>query len=213
MGRAERLVPGARRPGREDARVERIQRRRRQVLTAATRLMQESGFHAVSMQSVADEADISVGLIYQYFGNKTDVLRAVIVDILEDFGNQVPRALAAAGEDPVERLRTGFRVYCEVVESKRDATVLAYRESKTLPPEGLAHIKRLELESTEPFRQAVLDGIAAGIFADVDPDLVVHNLLLFAHGWALKHWHLSERFTLAEYVEAEFSLLLGSIRA
>src|ERR671931_777124 len=70
---------------RDDEHTARVQRRRRQVLRAATRLMQESGFHAMSMQSVADEANISVGLIYKYFGNKEDVLRAVIVDILEDF--------------------------------------------------------------------------------------------------------------------------------
>lgn len=37
------------------------------------RIMQRSGFHAMSIQSVADEARVSVGLIYQYFGNKEDL--------------------------------------------------------------------------------------------------------------------------------------------
>ena len=71
----------------------RVRRRRRQILAAATHLMQQSGFHAISMQSVADEARISVGLIYQYFGNKEDLLRGVVVDILEDFRDEIPQGL------------------------------------------------------------------------------------------------------------------------
>ena len=63
--------------------------------------MQQSGFHAMSMQSVADEARVSVCPIY--FGNKEDLLRGVVVDILEDFRDAIPQALAKAGEDPVER--------------------------------------------------------------------------------------------------------------
>src|SRR6478609_3236207 len=143
-----------------DARVdERVRRRRRQILAAATNLMQQTGFHAMSMQSVADEARVSVGLIYQYFGNKEDLLRGVVVDILEDFRDEIPRALAAAGEDPAERLRTAFRTCCLVVDAKRAAVNLTYRESKTLPPEGLAEIMVLEFETAEPIREVYRDGV------------------------------------------------------
>ena len=82
----------ARRAARTDARVH---RRRRQILDAATEVMSRAGFHSTSMQSVAEHAGISVGLIYQYFANKDELLEAVIVDILEDFRDQVPAAIAA----------------------------------------------------------------------------------------------------------------------
>ena len=90
-------VKQANREARVDARV---RRRRRQILAAATNLMQQSGFHAMSMQSVADEARVSVGLIYQYFGNKEDLLRGVVVDILEDFRDEIPKALARPARIP-----------------------------------------------------------------------------------------------------------------
>lgn len=191
----------------------RVQRRRRQILEAATHLMQQSGFHAMSMQSVAEEARISVGLIYQYFGNKEDLLRGVIVDILEDFRDQIPRAISASGGDPVQRLAAAFRICCQVVDAKREATNLTYWESKTLTPEGLAQIKDLEVQTTEPIRAVFREGVSAGVFADVDPHLVVHNLLLAAHGWALKYWNLRRRFTLEEYIDQEFALLLASVQA
>ena len=197
-----------------DARVDaRVRRRRRQILAAATNLMQQSGFHAMSMQSVADEARVSVGLIYQYFGNKDDLLRGVVVDILEDFRDEIPKALALAGEDPVERLKTAFRACCLVVDAKRAAVNLTYRESKTLSPEGLSQIMALEFETAEPIRVVYRDGVAAGVFADIDARLVAHNMLLTAHGWALKHWSLSHWLTLDEFMELELALLLASVRA
>ena len=203
--------------GREAARnarvAARVNRRRRQILAAATHLMQRSGFHAISMQSVADEAKISVGLIYQYFGNKDDLLRGVVVDILEDFRDQIPRALELAGADPVERLTTAFRTCCLVVDAKRAAVNLTYRESKTLSSEGLSQIKTLEFETAEPIRQVYRDGVTAGAFLDIDARLVAHNILLTAHGWALKHWNLASWLSLDEYFEQELAMLLASVRA
>jgi len=195
-----------------DARVdERVRRRRRQILAAATNLMQQTGFHAMSMQSVADQANVSVGLIYQYFGNKEDLLRGVVVDILEDFRDQIPQALAQASEDPVDRLTTAFRACCLVVDAKRAAVNLTYRESKTLTPEGLAQIMALELETAEPLRAVYRGGVAAGVFRDIDARLIAHNMLLTAHSWALKHWNLSTWLTLDEFIDHELGLLLASV--
>lgn len=200
----------ARRAARTDARV---QRRRRQILDAATEVMSRAGFHATAMQAVAERAGISVGLIYQYFGNKDDLLLAVIVDILEDFRDQVPAAIAAAGDDPVARFEAGFRICCRVVDTKRDAVNLTYRESRTLSAEGLERIKQLELQTAEPIRAVFQDGVAAGAFRDVDARLVVQNLLLVAHAWALKHWHVARFMTLEQYIDQELTLLIAGLRA
>lgn len=200
----------AKRAARTDARV---QRRRRQILDAATEVMSQTGFHATAMQAVAERAGISVGLIYQYFGNKDDLLLAVIVDILEDFRDQVPAAIEAAGDDPVARLEAGFRICCQVVDAKRHAVNLTYRESHTLAPEGLERIKQLELDTSEPIRLAFRAGVAAGAFRDVDSRLVVQNVLLAAHAWALKHWNLTRFGTLEQYVAQQLDLLLAGVRA
>ena len=89
---------------------------------------------------------------------------------------------------------------------------LTYRESKTLPPEGLSQIKVLEVETAEPIRQVYRDGVAAGVFLDIDPRLVAHNMLLTAHGWDLKHWNLSRWLTLDEFIDQELARLLASVR-
>jgi len=63
----------------EAARQARAEIRSGQLLSAAARLMERVGSQAVSMQALADEAGVSVGLIYRYFGGKDELLLAVIV--------------------------------------------------------------------------------------------------------------------------------------
>lgn len=197
----------------EAARRARTEHRTRQIVRAAARLMERRGAHAVSMQAVADEAGVSVGLIYRYFDGKEDLLLGVIVDVLGAYGERVPAAIAAAGSDPVERLAAGFRVYCEVIDEHRHAAMLTYRESRSLGEEGLATIKRLEIDSIEPLRQVLHDGIELGVFRPVDVDIVAYDLLVLAHAWALKHWYFDGRVDLAGYVDVQFATVLAGLRA
>ena len=195
----------------EAARAVRAEYRSRQLLDAAARLMDRDGFHGVSMQALADEASVSVGLIYRYFGGKDDLLLAVIVDVLDAFATQVPPAVEAAGDDPVERIAAAFRAYCDVINEHRHAAILTYRESKTLGPEGRDKIKKLEIDTSEPLRAALREGVASGHLVDVDVELVAHDLLLMAHGWALKHWYLEQTLGFDDYVAKQAALVLNAI--
>ncbi|WP_040791759.1 TetR/AcrR family transcriptional regulator [Nocardia paucivorans] len=203
--RAELLDPH------DAARRARAAQRSRQLLTAAARLMEREGSEAVSMQALAAEAGVSVGLIYRYFGSKDEVLYAVILDVLDAFAAAVPAAVAAAGDDPVRRLAAAFTAYCHVINEHRHAAVLTYRESKSLDEAGRERIKQLEIETSQPLRQAVRDGVDAGLLTTSDPDLVAYNLLLLAHAWALKHWYFQRTMSLDSYIDAQLALALRAV--
>lgn len=195
----------------EAARQARAQLRSTQLIDAAARLMDRDGPESVSMQSLAAEAGVSVGLIYRYFGGKDELLLAVIRNVLDTFAAEVPRAMDEAGDDPAYRLAAGFRAFCEVIEDQRYAVVLTYRATKQLSPEGRREIMELELSTMEPLRAALRDGRDAGIFEVRDVDLAAYNLLMLAHSWALKHWYYEKRYTLDEFVAAQSSLALRGL--
>ncbi len=195
----------------EAARVARTEWRTSQLLSAAAHLMGRRGFAGVSVQAIAEEAGVSVGLVYRYFGRKDDLLLAVIVNVLDAFAVRVPEAMDAAGEDPVERVATGFRAYCEVINEQRHAAMLTYRESRALSSEARDRIKNREVQTTEPLRAAVAAAIASGVFRTVDVDLVAYDLLLLAHSWALKHWHFEQSLDLESYVARQTSLFLNAL--
>lgn len=197
----------------EAARAARSARRTEQILRAAARLMERRGSHGVSMQAIADEAGVSVGLIYRYFAGKEDLLLAVIVDVLEQYRRRLPAVIDGAGDDPVDRLAAGFREYCAVIDEHRHAALLTYRESRTLGDAGLAAIKRLEVESIEPLRRVVRSGIDAGAFRPVDVEVVSHDLLVLAHAWALKHWYYEAlSIDFDRFVATQLDTMLAALR-
>jgi AcrR family transcriptional regulator len=146
----------------EAARQTRAEHPSAQLLDAAARLMERDGSQAASMQAVAAEAGVSVGLIYRYFGGKDDLLLAVILGVLDSFATHVPEAVEAAGDDPVTRLGAAFRSYCEVIDEHRHAAVLTYRETKSLSAEGRQRIKELEVQTSEPLRSLLRGGSRPG---------------------------------------------------
>lgn len=198
-------------PVEEAVRAARASSRRRQLLDAAVAVMGRNGFHQMSMQDLAREAEVSVGLIYKYFGGKEDLLLATIVRILDVFRDQLAPVMAAAGDDVVGQLTAGIRRYIEIVDENLDGVVLTYRESRTLGPAGRARIKELEIASAAPLRKAIEDGIAAGVFRDVDVDLTVFDIVLIAHGWALKHWHFGPIYTVDEYIRLQTRHVLNAL--
>ena len=187
--------------------------RSRQLLDAAARLMEREGSEAVSMQALAAEAGVSVGLIYRYYGSKDDVLLAVISDVLDAFATSVPAAIAEAGEDPVRQLAAAFSAYCRVIDTHRHAAVLTYRESKSLDEAGRNQIKQREVETSQPLRDAIHRGVEAGLLSVTDPDLIAYNLLLLAHAWALKHWYFERSYDLQTYIERQTAIGLGALIA
>ncbi len=69
------------------------------VLDAAFALLEENGFEGLTVQEVAARSGVSVGAIYERFGNKETLLRAVHARMMESMSE----AHAAAG-DPEARV-------------------------------------------------------------------------------------------------------------
>jgi AcrR family transcriptional regulator len=185
-----------------------VERRRRQVVNAAIAMFGKRGYHASTIRDIAKQAGVSVGLIYQYFGDKEDVLFLAIVDVLDSYRRRIPTATAGI-TDPLERLRAAVRAYASVIDANVDATVLAYRETKSLRKARRNVIKQKEAETNALLARYVEDCIAAGIFDKrLDVALFVYQLVMFAHAWALKAWHFRPRMGVDEYVARGLELIL-----
>lgn len=191
-----------------DARNERALRRRRQIIDAALTVMERDGFHRASMQAIADAAGISVGLIYQYVANKDDLLSLVILGVVEEYQAQLPGATRGL-DDPVDKLAAMFTAYVELIDHRRRATQLAYRESHALPPAALRQAMEVELGAVGLFRDVIDEADQAGLLCIDDAELVAYDLVMAAHAWALKHWYYSRRMTLDAYRARQLSLILG----
>jgi AcrR family transcriptional regulator len=74
--------------------------RRRDILASAERLLEESGYAALTMRAIATGAGVSAGTVYQYFGGKEDVFVALTARRLDRIQAPlagVDRSLGVAG--------------------------------------------------------------------------------------------------------------------
>ena len=188
----------------------RIKQRREQIIAAAVQMFSEQGYYRTKVQDVAARAGISAGLIYQYVRDKEDMLLLAILDVLDSYAVEIPLAVKGI-EDPLQRCCAAFRAYCRVVDKRLDATILAYRSTKSLPPERRQVIKDAERLTNQIIIGYIEACIAQGLFRPVDAEIAAYQLVMHAHGWALKQWQLAKRFDLERYVEQGLDLFLHAM--
>lgn len=85
----------------------------RTLLDSAERLFSESGFNAVSISDICQDADTAVGTFYIYFETKTDIYRYLV----ESYGRRIRRRIAidiANCETREERERAGIKSFVKL---------------------------------------------------------------------------------------------------
>jgi AcrR family transcriptional regulator len=124
--------------------------RREQLLDVTTQLAVEQGFHAVSVEAIAQRAGITRALVYQHFGDLQALLEAVIE-------RETARALAQVSEttltdlsagDPKALMLESLQAYLHAVRDHPRTWQLVL-----MPPEGAPQSLR---QSIVKGRQSVL---------------------------------------------------------
>ncbi len=187
-----------------------VAKRREQIVAAAIELFSEQGYYGTTVLDIARKAGVSAGLIYQYAQTKEDVLLLSLVTVLESYKQEIPRSVKA-GDDPIQALWKSLDTYCRVIDRRRSAAVLAYRSTKSRPRAPREIITRLELETNEFLADRLRDCVFAGLFREINVDLVTYQLVLYAHAWALKHWRLSTIATIDDYIEQGFDFFIHAM--
>src|SRR5215475_7985508 len=187
-----------------------VQRRRKEIVAAATELFSKQGFYRTTIKEIASLAGISSGLVYQYVREKDDLLLLVILEVVDAYAREIPKALAGL-EDPIERLLATVDAYCRVVDKRRAATVLAYRSTKSLSRDRRRLIQERELETNQMIADAIVDCIRNRLVRKINVDVLTYQIVLIAHGWALKGWYLRSRLSIDQYIRDNLDILLGAI--
>ena len=63
------------------------QRRKQQIIETAKEMFMTQGFQSSHIGQVCDKLNIARGTVYQYFGNKREILYAILDDVQEQIGD------------------------------------------------------------------------------------------------------------------------------
>src|SRR5919106_1127167 len=122
--------------------------RREAILDAARGAFAEGGFHATSLDAVAERAGVSKALIYEHFASKRELYVAMLEMHVEELVERISGAVA--GAEPGEpRMQAGLEAFFGFVEERRGAWRIMFRDADDpdvavrldlLPDEGAAAV-------------------------------------------------------------------------
>src|SRR3954451_24020932 len=86
-----------------------VEIRREEILSTTVELLDRLGLSATRVADVAVALDVSPALVFYHFGTKDDLVAEAFAHAVERDRRRLDKA--AAGDDPVERLRRVLRLY------------------------------------------------------------------------------------------------------
>jgi AcrR family transcriptional regulator len=127
---------------------------RARLLAAGRKIFGRSGFHAASLEEIADEAGFSKGALYYNFGDKAGLFLALLDERLEERVDTISAAFEGAGSWQ-EGVREGARRFIASLDENREWQLLYF--------EFWAHAARDPV--LRPRLAASLEAMRAGVAA------------------------------------------------
>ncbi len=164
---------------RESGKVRRIQR----ILDAAARIMEADGIDALSMQNLADEAEVSISTLYNLVGGKDAILLMLLSVTIDDLEMTAP----GSGADPITALESLVDDFVSSFGMRESLyrPLLFSLEGRPILGQGA---DELRLRTMAIVETPVADAIDAGLLEDaVPPAVIAHHICLTAQ-MGLRNW-------------------------
>jgi AcrR family transcriptional regulator len=147
------------------------------LLAAAVRLFRARGYHATSMQDLAEAVGVQRGSLYHYIEAKEDLLWEIMAHAMETLREGLAPVLQSSHTPASVRLRTAISAHLRAAAQIRDELTILHVELKSLSRRRRDAMVAMRDEYERIFRGLVRDGIAAGEFRAVDEKAAVFAML------------------------------------
>jgi len=152
--------------------------RRTQLIEATIDVIAKRGFAGITLAEVAEEADLSAGIVNFYFKTKEDLLVETLRHLALQYQAHWTAALGRAAGDPAARLAAMVDAdFDPHIASRKGVTVwYAFWGEARWRPEYLRVCAELSDAFFDQTRELCRAIIEAGDYRDLDPDAVARGL-------------------------------------
>jgi AcrR family transcriptional regulator len=161
---------------------------KQEFLRAATRLLNVSGYLGTSVDSIAEELNVTKGSFYHHLASKDEL----ILECIRSNYWRVARAIAegrAAGGSHLQQISSTIATLLDL-QFEREWPLLRSTAFASLPPDLRAEVNVRYGRTALSFAGSISDGIAEGSVRAVDPTIASHivNSALYSavglHDWS-----------------------------
>jgi len=178
------------------------------VLRTAAKLFNEKGFHATSLDEVAERLNVTKPTLYYYVKNKDEIL----FDCVHAGLDMVRAGVAEAGRSggtALDKLQACMRAYADVVTQDFGMCVIRVGEDP-LPAAGRKKLRLLKAQIDLEFRKVIEQGIAEGSLEPCNAKLAAF-MLAGALSWIGRWYRPDGELSRDELAEQGIAMLLNGI--
>jgi AcrR family transcriptional regulator len=183
---------------------------RSDILQAAAQIFRLKGYHATSMQDIADAVHLQKASLYHHIKSKQEILLAILdlaLDILIDDLHQV----VISDYSPEEKVRRAMSMYIERLTEDAGLAAVLLLEYRSLEPEvRTQHIQRRD-RYEKLWRDLIREGVEANIFRPVD-EAIATFALLGVQNWTITWFREDGRLTAPQLADQFCTLFLDGLR-
>ena len=184
------------------------ERRRAEILHAALATAREKGYHATTLEDIAERLGVRKTALYHYFPDKDSILYACHKESLAELDRMIAESDDCCATAR-ERLAYMIREHVRVMTDELEGSPLAF-EVSALSGERREEVVAGRDRYERILRDIVADGVSAGEFRPVDPKIAVFAIL-GAINW-IAHWYRPEGRAHAPELGSQFAdYLLGGL--
>ncbi len=178
------------------------------VLRTAARLFNEKGFHATSLDEVAERLNVTKPTLYYYVKNKDEILFDCVHAGLDMVRAGISEA-GRSGGSALDKLRACMRAYAGVVTQDFGMCVIRVGEDP-LPVTGRRKLRALKAQIDLEFRKVIEQGIAEGSLEPCDPKLAAF-MLAGALSWIGRWYRPDGELAADELADRCITMLLNGV--
>lgn len=178
--------------------------KREELLRIASRLFNQKGIDATSLDEIGAALGVTKGVIYHYLTDKPDLVAQCYRRAFA-LGDRVIDAIEAYQGSGFERAVAGFRLLVEMNARAEFSPLVPLAGIDALEPQARREIVALARRSEEIFPAYVAAGIAEGTIRPIDVTGAA-VALAGAFGWIPK-WFGGEDEAMVEHIADEFAAL------
>jgi TetR/AcrR family transcriptional regulator, cholesterol catabolism regulator len=177
-----------------------------EVYAAALRLFNQKGYHATSMQDIAEAVGLYKGSLYHYIGGKEDLLVRVFERAMGSLLEEVELVVADVSVSPRDQLRLVVEAHVRAVADNLDALTVYLHEFRALAGESLGNVRAQRERYRQLVETIVSRGVLLGEFAAADVAVTTLGILGMCN-W-LAQWYRPGGRLSAREIGSQFADLM-----
>lgn len=180
------------------------------LLREALRLFRSVGYHGASVRDIAQAAGVTPAAVYHHFSSKQAILRAIMVQAMEDNVAAVTSAAAEHEGDPVQQVAAMVATIVRYHANHPDEAFVGDTELRSLEGESRTGVIALRDREEQLLTDVIAAGAEAGAFRCPYPKQAARSLIAMASsvaGWFRPDGPLTAEEVTDQYVTLALNLV------